>query len=76
MERQRFAFEVLETSRKKFGIDVIYPHLALCDAEHCRIEDGGRPLYYDDDHLSVFGAQRLAPLMHQAFASPISAGGN
>ncbi|MGE4266702.1 MAG: acyltransferase family protein [Deferribacterales bacterium] len=30
---------------------------ALCDEDGCITEHNGRALYYDDDHLSVYGAQ-------------------
>jgi hypothetical protein len=76
MERQRSAFDLLESGRKKLGIEVVYPHIALCGAKYCSIEDHGLPLYYDDDHLSVIGAQRIAPIMDQVFASSVSASGN
>lgn len=32
----------------------------MCDLR-CRVESEGRPLYYDDDHLSVTGARAIVP---------------
>lgn len=41
----------------------VYPHRALCDTDKCPLFDGRRPLYFDDSHLSLYGAQLLAPIL-------------
>ncbi|HWU81128.1 MAG TPA: SGNH hydrolase domain-containing protein, partial [Caulobacter sp.] len=35
----------------------------LCDARRCRVEDGGRSLYLDNDHFSQFGSRIVARRM-------------
>jgi SGNH domain-containing protein len=45
------------------GVTVAYPHTALCDLETCQVADGLRALYFDDDHLSPFGAARVSALV-------------
>lgn len=50
------------------NVRVVYPHLLLCDAEQCRTFAEGKPLYMDFNHLSRFGAARVAPLIEAAFA--------
>ena len=39
------------------GVRLIDPAVGLCDARHCAIEQGGKPLYFDSHHLSVTGAR-------------------
>jgi hypothetical protein len=42
---------------------VVQPAPFLCDP-NCRYTYRGRPLYYDDDHLSVFAAkEKMAPFL-------------
>jgi hypothetical protein len=42
---------------------VVHPHAALCDDARCRVEDDGRPLYVDDNHLSRRGAAAVGRLL-------------
>ena len=39
------------------GVHVIDPDETLCDAGHCRYMGNGEVLYFDDNHLSVAGAE-------------------
>ena len=49
------------------GVDVIYPHEVLCDAERCRTAgEDGKALYIDDDHLSPAGVALIAPMLEKA----------
>ena len=48
------------------GVDVIYPHDVLCDAERCRTADDGKALYIDDDRLSPAGVALIAPMLEKA----------
>lgn len=50
------------------GVTVVYPHQVLCDATTCHAITDGTPFYYDEHHLSRFGAARVAPLIEAAFA--------
>jgi peptidoglycan/LPS O-acetylase OafA/YrhL len=43
---------------------------ALCDADWCRIQQHGLPLYSDDDHLSSVGADLYIPLFGQLLDAP------
>jgi peptidoglycan/LPS O-acetylase OafA/YrhL len=45
------------------GAATVDPAAFLCDARACRTAEGGRPLYYDDDHLAPLGAGKLAALL-------------
>lgn len=43
-------------------INIIDPALRLCDAQTCRVTQGGYPIYYDSNHLSARGALFVAPV--------------
>ena len=45
------------------GAATVDPAAFLCDARACHTAEGGRPLYYDDDHLSPLGAGHLADML-------------
>jgi hypothetical protein len=45
------------------GVAIVYPHEVLCRSGVCAVSLNGIPLYRDEHHLSVFGAQQLAPLI-------------
>ncbi len=49
-----------EEARKYPNIAVINIRDLICDNERCSAYVGGRPVYYDTDHLSFSGAQFLA----------------
>lgn len=51
------------------NIQRVYPHRHLCDAEICATSDGTRPYYFDDNHLSLYGAKRLVPALTLAMDS-------
>lgn len=51
---------------KEMDVPVILPADALCRADFCAIIDAGRALYFDDNHLSLTGAERV---MSQIVAS-------
>src|SRR5262249_39059605 len=49
------------------GGTLLDPTPFLCGAESCTHREGWRVLYRDDDHLSVYGEQKLAPLFRSWF---------
>jgi hypothetical protein len=67
-ERQQFVLGMLERLTSRYGAHLILPHRELCAAEHCNIEAGGSPLYADDDHLTVLGAQSVGARFEPIFA--------
>lgn len=46
---------------------LLWPHEALCLADGCPIMERGRPLYFDQDHLSVLGAGKTSRLYDVLF---------
>lgn len=67
--RQRSVFEVLDRAVEKKTLVPIYPHKVLCKNEQCLTYRAGKPLYRDDDHLSIPGAETIAPLFEPIFQS-------
>lgn len=57
-ERNRFVRPRLGDLPK--GVSVIDPAAMLCDAKTCYATRDGVALYFDDDHLSLFGAKLVA----------------
>jgi hypothetical protein len=44
------------------GVFVLYPHEYLCSGDGCQVAVAGRSLYYDSNHLTVFGSTFLGPM--------------
>jgi peptidoglycan/LPS O-acetylase OafA/YrhL len=62
------AFRLLD-SFSGAGIVRVYPHERLCQGAACIVQAGGTPLYYDNQHLSIPGAEYLEPLFEGVFDS-------
>lgn len=71
--RQRRVLDALARVEDGGAAMVLYPHKALCNDRTCAIVEGEQPLYWDDDHPSVFGARRVMEVftpMLEAWAAP------
>ena len=71
--RQKFVFEALDGLGQSRQLVRVYPYKRLCDARRCIVSANGEPLYHDDDHLSLAGADFVAPLFDPVFQSQTSA---
>ncbi len=69
MEYTAFPRQVLEAIGARQGVLLLDPASILCAEKTCRIEKDGKPLYFDDDHLSRLGAAQLAPLFAPVLAA-------
>lgn len=76
LEYTVFPRQVLERAALEQGVTLVDPATVLCPDERCRIGEAGRPFYFDDDHLSRFGAEQVAPLLAPAIAGPAAEGGS
>ena len=65
---------MLQAIAKQYSIEILYPHELLCDDKICKVRQGDKPLYHDDDHLSVDGALFLEHMFDRVFTLPPSAG--
>ncbi|MFL1391130.1 acyltransferase family protein [Pseudomonas tritici] len=61
-DRHQFILETLNIAAKQCGITLIDPTTILCRTGRCWGDIDGSPVYFDDDHLNVFGASLLTPL--------------
>jgi len=57
------------------GVSVWDPFPILCPGATCRVEDEGRPLYFDADHISGYANRKLMPafVAHLSAAQPVAA---
>jgi len=61
-------FDVFADTLKSIGAGLFDASTLLIDADgRCLIEENGKPLYFDNNHLSVLGAARLAPTFNVLF---------
>lgn len=66
-EQQDHIFLILEQIARDNRVTLIYPHEALCDDKRCALEENGRSLYFDDDHLSKYGAEGISAHFSEYF---------
>lgn len=57
--RQRQVIDLIKALQVR-GARVIWPSDHFCDAKSCTVTVGGRPILWDDHHLSLTGAKYLA----------------
>ena len=53
---------------QRSGLKVVDPKDTLCPADSCLFKADDRSLYFDDSHLSVYGALYVAPALEPCFA--------
>ncbi len=58
----------LKAAIGNLAVKVIDPAKNLCANGRCVLVEQGRPLYYDSNHLSKHGAERIAPMFAEVFA--------
>ena len=68
-EKNASVRELIQLSAKVCNAEVIDPIDYLCDEGKCLGSINGRPLYYDDDHLSEFGNKLLVPMFKEIWNS-------
>nr|MDJ0941121.1 acyltransferase family protein [Woeseiaceae bacterium] len=59
-ERNELALATLDSLGERDGLIRVRPHEIFCDSAisgRCLAQDGGLPLYFDDDHLNSVGAE-------------------
>jgi hypothetical protein len=66
-ERHKLVWEAQDEAAKQCGVKILDPLPYLCDDKYCYGSKNGRPLYYDDDHLSEYGNKFLVPMFEQVF---------
>ena len=64
-ERNQIALRILDKVASQCDITLLDPIPYLCTSERCYGDIDGLPMFYDDDHLNVLGADLLKPLFEK-----------
>lgn len=67
IQRSKLTFEAQDEASRKCGVHILDTTSYFCDSNKCYSDKNGVPLYFDDDHLSVYGANQLIPLFNNIF---------
>ncbi|QNM98952.1 acyltransferase family protein [Chitinimonas koreensis] len=67
-QRHRPVWRAQDAAAERCGVKILDPLPYLCKGDVCRSTLAGRPIYYDDDHLSEFGNKLLVPMFRTVFA--------
>ncbi|WP_439541296.1 acyltransferase family protein [Hyphomicrobium sp.] len=68
-EKHRQRSQFMREALAGLPVTIIEPADALCEGERCLAVADGKPLYFDDNHLSIYGTERLKPLFADVFAT-------
>jgi len=68
VKRQRERTSFMRDLVPRLPVRVIDPAASLCDSNGCLSAADGKPLYFDDNHLSIYGAARIAPQLTELFS--------
>ena len=66
-ERHAFVWQAQDMAAEQCGVKILDPLPYLCDEQYCYGSRDGRPLYFDDNHLSEYGNKFLVPMFEQVF---------
>jgi peptidoglycan/LPS O-acetylase OafA/YrhL len=67
LDRNGRTNEILQSLAHMYGIHLIEPWKILCVEGRCRVVINEVPLYQDDDHISPFGSEIIAPVFEPIF---------
>ena len=66
-QRHASTWAAQDAARDRCGVKILDPLPYLCRDGRCYGAKDGRPLYYDDDHLSEWGNKLLVPMFAEVF---------
>ena len=67
-DRNKYAYDALDLVSTTEEVFRVYPSQVLCEEipdGYCKTVMNGKSLYYDDDHLSNYGASLIMPLLFE-----------
>ncbi|MFV8873658.1 acyltransferase family protein [Serratia fonticola] len=67
MKRHAFIWSAQDEAASKCGVKLLNPLPYLCKDGSCSGTYKGRPIYFDDNHLSEYGNKLLIPMFKQIF---------
>ena len=62
-KRNDFVLSMLDEVESNVNVELLDPTLLMCKGNVCLNSLESRPLYYDDDHLTTFGAKYLSSML-------------
>jgi len=68
LRRNTEILNLLDTLAGQRNVARVVPHESLCREETCSVMLEGKPLYFDNHHLSLSGARHIAPLFERYLA--------
>lgn len=66
-QRNAFIWAAQDAARDQCGVKILDPLPYLCPDGRCLGVKNGRPLYYDENHLSEYGNKLLVPMFAKVF---------
>lgn len=69
--RHSVVWAAQDKASRRCGVKILDPLPYLCKDGQCNGSRNGRPLYFDDDHLSDYGNKLLTPMFAKVFAGPL-----
>ena len=72
-KRHAFVWSVQDEAAARCGVKILDPLPYLCRDGRCWGDVDGRPIYYDDDHLSERGGAQLIPIFRSVFKPDLQA---
>lgn len=69
-KRQAQVMKLQDNLMSECGVKIIDPLPLLCPEKYCQGTLNGNLLYFDDNHLSLFGAEHIANTWDQVFEAP------
>lgn len=69
--RHKVVWAAQDAAAAQCGVKILDPLPYLCHDGRCWGSKDGRPIYYDDDHLSEYGNKLLVPMFKQVFAASV-----
>ena len=68
LERNKSVYDIFSDLSSLKGVNIIYPELYLFDEkDRAKVINDNNLLYRDDDHLSGYGAEFIAPVFEKIF---------
>ena len=66
-QRRQVIWAAQDEAARQCGVHILDPLPYFCHDDRCWGSKDGRPLYFDDDHLSEYGNSLLVPMFKQAW---------
>lgn len=68
-QRSELTNNIIRKAEHICGAKILNPVSYFCTENRCFGSEGGRPLYFDGDHLSEFGNKRLIPMFRKIWGN-------